>query len=425
MRLFLAFWSFLWMVSLPLIWAYLRKRARKDALYGQHLAERFGRYRQRMVGPVWVHAVSLGEMRSVVPLVRALRDRGEQVVLTCFTPTGRREAESRFAADIAQGDLAVVWVPFDLNVCFKGFYRAFQPKLGLVTEVEIWPRLVQSAKDHGVKLLMCNALYPGRAMVRDRGFPLRPAVMRRFFGAMVKSDLHAQRFASVGVQNIHVTGELRFDQPPNPALIAAANAARPILAPNRQVILLGPFPEPEEPLVLHVVQTLLSTPNPPLVIVVPRAPERFHAMAEALEQMPLSLARRSAAFDGKLSVQASEMDVILGDSMGEMAFYIALADRVMVGGGFSEKGSHNIIEPLALAKPVIVGPNIANGEYPILEALQAGVCHQVMPQDLAMALQPQGWAGPSPLQIADFLAAHSGATARSMAVIAPLLEQKS
>ena len=420
MRIFLAFWSLLWVVGMPLLLGYLRRRGRKDPLYAQHLGERFGRYSQTMSGTVWIHAVSLGEMRSVAPLVRALRARGEKIVLTCVTPTGRREAQSRFAEDIARGDLAVVWLPMELAFCFRGFFRAFRPKLGLVVEVEIWPRMVQSARDHGVKLLMCNALYPARAMVKDRGFPLRPAVMRRFFGAMVKSDIHAQRFASVGVSNIHVTGELRFDQPPSAALRADGIAA----GQGREAILFGPFPEAEEWLALDTLVQLSAQENPPLMIVVPRAPERFIPLAEAMAARGIPFALRSQVFDEQRRALAPLPAVLLGDSMGEMPFYIAMADRVVVGGGFSEKGSHNIIEPLALEKPVLVGPNIANGEYPILEAIEAGLCKQVMPQDLAEALGPKGWTGPSPAQIQDFLAAHGGATARSMAVIEPLLADK-
>lgn len=113
------------------------------------------------------------------------------------------------------------------------------------------------------------------------------------------------------------------------------------------------------------------------------------------------------------------MDVLLGDSLGEMYFYLGLADRVVVGGGFQPKGSHNIIEPLALKRPVLVGPHVQTIEYPAVEALAAGVCHQTSADRLVADVLH--WPDPSAATIAAFVAAHSGATARTLAAIAPLL----
>lgn len=421
MRVFLALWSLLWVLCLPLILLYLRVRARRDPLYARHLAERFGRYPQRMTGTVWLHAVSVGEMRSARPLVDALLARGEVMVLTCFTPTARREAEATWAGAIAAGRLAVVWLPFELAVCYRGFMRAFRPRLALVIEVEIWPRMVQAAKGAGVPIFMVNALYPARAMVRDRQWPLRPAVMRRFDGALVKSDLHAARFAATDVPNITVTGELRFDQPPPAAQIAAAAAARAALAPGRAVLTFGPIPEPEEELILSTITALLARPDPPLIVLVPRAPERFDPMAAQLAGLGLAVLRRSQGFAPDLTLRPGTLtpQILLGDSMGEMGFYQAMADRVLIGGGFNPKGAHTIIEALALGRPVVVGPNTANAEYPVPEAIAAGICRQTGTDGLLAALTTP-WPGTAP-RIAAFLQAHGGATARSLAALAPHL----
>lgn len=419
MRGGLVLWSALWTACLPLIWAYLRRRARKDPLYSRHLAERLGRYPRPLPGAVWVHAVSLGELRSAVPLIRGLLERGESVVITTFTPAGRRAATGAFAPDIAAGRVAVVWVPLELAWCYRGFFRAFRPKLGLVMEIEIWPRMVQAAADAGVRLYMMNAQYPLDSMARDQRFPLRPAVMRRFAGAFVKSQLQAGRFASIGVRNIAVTGELRFDQPVPPAQVAAAATARAVLAGGRRVIAFASMTEPEEALFLQTIAAALAGPNPPFVALVPRAPERFDAVHAALRARGLRVARRSTALDAGLAPRtAPPADILLGDSLGEMFFYLALADLVVVGGGFQPKGSHNIIEPLSLARPVIVGPHIQTIEYPAAEAIAAGVCLQTDAQGLLAALH---WPGPPQGAIAAFLAEHSGGTARSLQALAPLL----
>jgi 3-deoxy-D-manno-octulosonic-acid transferase len=426
MRLFLALWSLLWALSLPAILLYLRRRGRKDALYAAHLAERFGRYRDPRTGAVWVHAVSLGELRSAVPLIRALLDRGEHVVTTHFTPAGRREANRVFSLERSQGRLRAVWVPLEFSFAFRRFFRAFQPRLGLVMEIEIWPRMVFAARAAQVPLYMCNAQYPSKSIARDARLPLRPWVMRGFAGALVKSQLQAERFAAIGLRTIHVTGELRFDQPIPPALVAAATAVRPTLAGRRPVICFASAVEGEDALYLDAIKTRLAAADRPLMIYVPRKPERFETVAGMIADRGFRFARRSQILDENLSLcDTPDIDLLLGDSLGEMYFYLAMADRVVTGGGFTPHGAHNIIEPLALGKPVIVGPEIQTIEYPAVEAIAAGVCYHAQdPEDLARALRPDGWPGPEPQQIQAFLAAHSGATARTMAAIAPLLTRR-
>jgi 3-deoxy-D-manno-octulosonic-acid transferase len=427
MRIFLAFWSALWTLFLPLILLYLRRRARKDALYGQHLGERFGRYPAPMTGAVWVHAVSLGELRSAVPLVRGLLDMGESVVITHFTPAGRRASHAAFGPEIAQGRVAAVWVPFELNWCFAGFFAAFRPKLGLVMEIEIWPRMVQAARDAGVALYMCNAQYPADSMTRDAKLPLRPAVMRRFAGAFVKSQLQADRFASVGLRRITVTGELRFDQPIPAQQLAASAALRAGLSAG-QVVVFASVTQAEEALFVAAAQALMAANHRVLVVFVPRAPERFDAVAQLLTQGGLNVQRRSSALDENLRPRCDlSANVLLGDSLGEMYFYLGLAvssplGRVVVGGGFQPKGSHNITEALALGLPVLVGPHIQTIEYPAVEAIAAGVCKQTSSETLVQDICT--WPRPEASTIAAFQSAHTGATAKTLAAIAPLLQPR-
>ena len=421
--LFLRLWSLLWHLGLPVVLAYLWKRGRKDPLYAQHLGERFGRYPQRLPGAVWVHAVSLVEMRSAVPLVRALLDRGDRVVTTHFTPAGRREAERVFAADIAAGRMAAVWVPFETAWAYAGFFRAFRPRAGLVMEIEIWPRMIFAARRAGVPLFMCNAQYPNKSMARDAKFTLRHKLMQGYAGAFVKSDLQARRFASVGVRNIRVTGELRFDQPIPPHLLEAGQALRPLLAGDRPVITFASAVEGEDGVYLDAIDAALRHPSRPFVVYVPRKPERFDEVAGLLAARGFRFLRRSGAVDATLTPQSLRSwgggpppDILLGDSLGEMYFYIALADRVVTGGGFTPHGAHNIIEPLALKRPVIVGPEIHTIEYPAVEAIAAGVCLRVeTPEALAQALT--GWAGSGDEAIHSFFAAHSGATQRTLAAL--------
>ncbi len=444
LRLFLWLWSFVWTAGLPMILFYLWRRGKKDALYSEHLAERFGRYRAPFQGAIWVHAVSLGEMRSAVPMIRAMLARGDRVVTTHFTPAGRREAESVFAKDIAAGQMQCVWVPLETAWAFRGFFRAFRPTCGLVMEIEIWPRMVFAAKHAGVPLFMCNAQYPRKSMARDAGgLQLRHQVMRGFAGALVKSQLQADRFASVGLSNIEITGELRFEQPIPSALLKSGQAAREWLgAADRRVITIASAIEGEDPVYLHAIAALRADHATrdlpaPLFIYVPRRPERFDEVAQTIGSSNLTVLRRSELFGETLDPadwgpanwgpanwgNAQELpDVILGDSLGEMYFYLAMADQVIVGGGFNPKGAHNIIEPLALKKPILTGPHVGTIEYPFVEAEAAGVAQSVPDAEAlaeALLLPPAS----NPKRIDLFFTAHSGATKKTLAALDRLLGQ--
>jgi 3-deoxy-D-manno-octulosonic-acid transferase len=369
-------------------------------------------------------------MRSAVPLIRALLDRGDRVVTSHFTPAGRREAERVFAPEIAAGRMAAVWVPFETGWAYAGFFRAFHPKAGLVMEIEIWPRMIFAARKAGVPLFMCNAQYPTKSMDRDAKFRLRHKLMQAFAGAFVKSGLQARRFASVGVRNITVTGELRFDQPVPSHLVSAARTLRPMLAGDRPVVTFASVVEGEDDLYLDAIAQALAHPSRPFVVYVPRKPERFDAVSGMLAARGLKATRRSEVLDPTLAPErlpwghdagrghpgAEAPDILLGDSLGEMYFYIALSDRVVTGGGFTPHGAHNIIEPLALKRPVIVGPAIHTIEYPAAEAIAAGVCLRVeTPAALTKALTD--WQGPVPDAIESFFAAHSGATQKTLAAL--------
>jgi 3-deoxy-D-manno-octulosonic-acid transferase len=420
MRLALALYSLIWLLGLPLVLIYLLRRGRKDADYLRWLAERFGMYGPPMVGAIWVHAVSLGEIRSAVPLIRELLGQGERIVLTHFTPAGRREAVRVFAPEIAAGTLRSVWVPFEISLCFAGFFRCFRPKYGLVMEVEIWPRMIMASRWWGVPLFMCNAQYPSKSYDRDGQTGLRAQIMQGFAGALVKSDIQARRFASVGVQRIEITGELRFDQPIPQGLLIAGLA----LKPARPVVTIASAVQGEDDGYITTIKAMTKLPDAPLFIYVPRKPELFDDVAARLAAAGLRFARRSQVLTPDLKgVLPGDIDVLLGDSLGEMYFYLALADRVVVGGGFTCKGAHNVIEPLALKKPVLVGPEIWTIEYPFIEAEAAGVARRVPNfEALTQALtHPQD---PTAAQIDGFFAAHAGATKRTLAGIARLLTSR-
>jgi 3-deoxy-D-manno-octulosonic-acid transferase len=434
LNIFLLGYRLLWVLLTPFVLLYLWRRGRRDPLYFTALGQRFGSYQRPLPqNPVWIHAVSLGETRSAVPLIRLLLDRGDPVVITNFTPAGQREAARQFAAEITAGQLAVIWVPFDMRWTYKRFFKACQPRIGLTMEVEIWPAMIFAAKAAGVPLFMCNAQYANKSMARDgRGFRLRQRVIQGFSGAFVKSELQAQRFRAIGLQNVVVTGELRFDQPIPPTQIEAALQARRLLAPGRRVITIASAVEGEDDLYLEAIQAVLRAAKakaeiPPLFVYVPRAPERFDAIAESFEQNGLKIARRSKVFgpgnQGLMQLtlaQDGAPDILVGDSLGEMYFYLALSDLVVVGGGFTPRGAHNIIEPLAVLKPVVTGPSVWTIEYPFVEAQRAGVA-QSLPDGAALIAALTQPVQADPEKILAFLSDHSGASRKTLAAIDRIL----
>ena len=419
----------------PLNIFYLWHRGRRDPLYKQHISERLGFYKAEKLtvrNPVWIHAVSLGELRSAVPLIKALLDNNEYIVTTHFTTAGRREANKVFSAEIDAGKLSVVYMPLEIGFAFRRFYRKFKPKYGLVMEVEFWPGMILSARRGGIPLFLCNGQYPTRSFERDtKGLALRASVVQGFAGVMVKSKLQAERFRSLGVSNIAITGELRFEQPIPDSQIKLARQARTSFD-HRNSIAIASAVEGEDD---TYIQTILSIKNQcdtlgietPLFIYVPRAPERFNEIAELLSQAGLNIARRSAIFNEHLELQNSPtpLDVLLGDSMGEMYFYLEMADQVIVGGGFTPNGAHNISEALALSRPVIVGPSIWTIEYPALEAIEAGVVKKVENQQALLQTLQSTINNPelrtTAVQVDEFFNDHIGAVDKTLRAIPGLL----
>lgn len=430
LKLFFIVYRLAWAVLLPVVLVYLWLRGRRDPEYWHHLQERFGFYRRRpSKGAIWFHAVSLGETRSATGLIRALLDRGDRVLLTHFTPAGRRESARLFARDIASGQLQVVWVPFDMAWCHRRFLRAFQPRMGLTLEVEIWPSMIFTARAVGVPLYLCNGQYPDKSFQRDtRGLRLRVRIVQGLAGAWVKSELQAERFIGIGLSDVRVTGELRFDQPIPEALVQAARDQRANLDPARDVVTIASGVEGEEQLYCDLILRMRDHARvghgpSPLFIYVPRAPERFDAVADHLSRAGLNIVRRSQVFDKALRAGQSlqEADVLLGDSLGEMFFYLGLADRVVVGGGFTPRGAHNIIEPLMLGKPVLVGPHVWTIEYPFREAEQAGVVTSLTDADVLFTALTAPTAASSE-KIDRFLAEHGGGSLRTLAAIDSVLQ---
>lgn len=426
-----------WHLLAPLFFVYLWRRGKREPLYRRFWSERLGLGRRgpAEARPVWVHAASIGELKGAAPVIEALLGHGFGVVVTTWTPAGRQAAEQLFAAALGAGRLQVRYVPAEWPWAVSNFIRRWKPVCAMATESEVWPVLLRTIRSHGLPLCKANAQYPRTSHERDvRWGGLRARLYAHYELVMCKSEAHARRFAAAGCGRVVVVGETRFEQAiPSGLLHQAALLRRTASWAGRPVVCIASAVEREEPIFLAAMQALKGRLPNPLFVYVPRSPQRFEAVAALLGRAGLRVLRRSLEFDQDLeprgTLEWEATDVLLGDSLGEMFFYLELADVVVVGASFVDQGGHNVIEPLALRKPVWVGPSTWGIEYPGEEALRFGAMQQAANgEDLVTQLSgllsdPVAYAERARRAQA-FFAEHAGSASRHMAAFLPWMRER-
>ncbi|MDD2662674.1 MAG: lipid IV(A) 3-deoxy-D-manno-octulosonic acid transferase [Dechloromonas sp.] len=405
-------YSFVLYLLTPLIWLRLLWRARRQPEYLQRLGERYGFYGRRPPGPLlWVHAVSVGETRAAQPLVEALQRRwpAHRILLTGMTPTGRQAAREVYGDRVLQA-----YLPYDYPGAVDRFLRHFSPEFGVLMETEVWPNLLAAARRRGVPVMLANARLSARSA---RGYGRIGALARPAFaslaGVAAQTADDAARLAELGVAPVEVCGNLKFDVQPPADKLALGRQWRAALG-ERPVWLAASTREGEEELVL---QAWRSVAPEALLVLVPRHPQRFAEVAALLGARGIEFARRSEGLPGPAS------RVWLGDSMGEMAAYYALADLAFVGGSLLPLGGQNLIEAAACGCPVLVGPHTFNFKQATEDALAAGAALRVADADALGVAVDRLLADETALAgmreaAQSFARAHQGATGRMLALIA-------
>jgi 3-deoxy-D-manno-octulosonic-acid transferase len=408
--------------ALPLIGLRVLWKSRQLPAYRAHLKERFG-LAPASTGPlIWIHAVSVGETRAVAPLVRALLEHAPQhhILLTAMTPTGRAMAQSLFSGE---DRVRYAYLPWDFPFAVRRFLERTKPVLGIVMETEWWPNLMAEAQARGCPMALINARLSARsargyARVRALVGPL----LRSFscIGAQTEED--AKRLAALGASAVTVTGNLKFDSQPPPTLLAQG-ADWKAAAGGRPIGLLASSREGEEALFLTAwlkESKPLWPETRPLWVVVPRHPQRFESVANAIQKAGFVLGRRS------LGPPQPDMDMWLGDSMGELYAYYAMADVAVMGGSWAPLGGQNPIEACAVGTPVILGPHTFNFEQVCTVACEEGAA--VRAHEPNNALHHLQALLSDPLRLSEmkeqaraFAARHQGATRRTVDLLAPWL----
>jgi 3-deoxy-D-manno-octulosonic-acid transferase len=349
----------LFYLGLPLVAIRLWLRARKAPAYAKRIAERFS-YGMPTLQPggIWVHAVSVGESIAAAPMIRALLQRYPllPITVTCMTPTGSERIQALFANEPR---IQHCYLPYDLPCAAARFLDRVQPKLAVIMETELWPNHIHQCAKRGIPVALAN----GRLSERSaRGYgrfrKLTAPMLAEMSFFAIQTEAEAQRFRDLGARSetVEVTGSIKFDLTIDPALLQRAAELRgQWQALERPVWIAASTHEGEDEVVLDAHRRLLANHPDALLILVPRHPERFNSVFELCQREGLSTVRRStgANVDGQTSV-------LLGDTMGELLFLYALADSAFVGGSLVANGGHNLLEPAALAKPVLSGPHLFN-----------------------------------------------------------------
>jgi 3-deoxy-D-manno-octulosonic-acid transferase len=394
------------------------------------LRERFGCYAPQRLHAIngrpviWIHAVSVGETRAAIPLIKGLRQAwpGHALVLTNVTETGHEVARA-----ITELDLCLFF-PLDLSFVIRRVLVRLNPTLIVIVETEIWPNLIRAAAARHIPLALVNGRISDRSYPRYRRLQsiLAPLLQRVTLFSM-QSTTDSERIMALGAgpENVISSGNLKFDMPMN---LAEADPAllrlRYRLPDHLPIWICGSTHDGEEAALLQCYRTLLEQGEDLVLILAPRHPPRVPAVCDLLTARNFPYRRRSQLKETDPLLAKGE--VLLVDTLGELLPLYAASDLVFVGGSLVPVGGHNLLEAALVSRPVIFGPHMHNFREISQLILSAGAGSQVQSDAELPALivrylhdlqlgQEQGRAGHQ------LIAAHSGATARTVALLRTLV----
>lgn len=354
-RLFFLLYCLLTTLIAPLGLLFLLYKKRRDPPYGKRACELMGHYQLSFKHCIWFHTVSVGEAIAARPLIQAFVHRHPKltVIVTTTTTTGAREI-SKIAG------ITHVFAPLDSPIAVYGFLKSFKPSHLFIMETELWPCMLNLARGCGTKVCVFNARMPEstcqkylkhRTLVADIiASPLTQVICQ------TKDD--ADRFCRIGVpeQRVKVSGSLKYDLQPNEKLFAQARQIKKSLGDYRFLGAISTHDQEEAMLIEDYYSLKAVYPNLRLILV-PR-----HQSGVAHSEAFLNSVQGSYGLRTVLQRDLSDFtqDVLIGNTMGEIEFYLGLCDLVFMGGSFVEVGGHNPLEPAYFSLPIITGPHYFN-----------------------------------------------------------------
>lgn len=367
-------WAMLAYLLLPYAVWNLVWRGFRYPPYWDRWPERFG-FVERASGQrvIWVHAVSVGEVRSAAPLIVALDERypEHRVHVTTMTPTGSEQVRELFGDRVGHS-----YVPYDVPDAVRRFLERVRPEIAVIAETEFWPNIFAACRRRAIPLFLVNVRVSRTSL---DGYRRAPRTMRRLLASAElicpQTRVDAQRLRSLGApeERIFVTGNLKFDVELPQSLLQEAAAVRRQWGRDRAVWIAASTHAGEEAQVLDAFARLRESHPALLLAVVPRHPERFDSVARLCERRGYSIALRSLAH----SELGADVDIVVGDTMGELQRLYAASDVAFIGGSLVRHGGQNVLEACAVRVPVIFGPHMFHFEEISVLALERGAATQV------------------------------------------------
>ena len=369
-----ALWSLAAYFLLPYALFNLVRRGLRYPAYWSRWPERFG-YGASVKGgrSIWIHAVSVGEVRSAAQLVRALRRRypDHRLMVTTGTPTGSEQVRELFADRVSHS-----YVPYDLPGAVRRFMDRVKPEFAIVAETELWPNLFGECGKRGIPLFLVNVhISPDSLRRYKRVAVATNAMLANAHLLCAQSSKDAEQLEDLGVSRhlIQVTGNLKFDAPVEASVLAEGRRLRRQWGRERFVLIAASTHPGEERYVLAAFGKLKASFPDLMLVVVPRHPERFASVARLCRRTGHKVVRRTE-HTGEL---ARDVDIVVGDTMGELQKLYAASDVAFVGGSLVEVGGHNILEASAVGVPVLFGPHMFQAEEVSSMALECGAARRV------------------------------------------------
>lgn len=381
-RIALTVYSLVMYALTPLTLIHLVSRGFNQREYFQRWSERFAMYRAPAKVPcIWLHAVSVGEVNAITPLLKRLRDDypDTPLLITTTTPTGSARVKSLFGDQVQH-----VYLPYDTPGAVNYFLNYFQPKIAVIMETEIWPNLFAEIGERHIPLLIVNARLSERSM---RGYRLiawlMDIAMQSVTQIAAQSSTDLQRYQKLGITagQGQVTGNLKFDVELPTQLSEQAKHWRAAWGERPVWIAASTHPEEEAIVVLAHRKIREQYPNA-LLLWAPRHPERFESVMELVLEARWRVGNRIADKQPN-----ADSDVFIINTLGELLAFYACADVAFVGGSFQAIGGHNLLEPASLAVPSVVGPHTFNFVDITQLLLEVGAVQQLeKPEELSDAI---------------------------------------
>jgi 3-deoxy-D-manno-octulosonic-acid transferase len=365
-------------------WVYKALRERK---YLHNFRQRLGwtmPHANGILEPLWIHAVSVGEVLAAKPLLTALRSVRPDlsVIVTTVTLTGQALAQKELT-----GAAALFYFPFDWDFSVRRYLNRMKPRAVVLLETELWPNFLKNCRKRSVPIFLVNGRISERSQRRYRLIgSLTRSMMAQVTAIGAQSAEDRRRFLKLGAQDgqVRVTGNLKFDFPP-PVVDGDSEWIRNIrdvlgIAPDVPVVVVGSSMKGEEMLFVDCFRQVRKAVPGTRLILAPRHPERFSEVAQILAASGIPFIRRTRLRHGATA------DILLLDSIGELRSVYALASVAVIGGSFLPFGGHNLLEPAALGKAIVFGPEMSNFRELAALFLQEQAARQCSLQNLAQAL---------------------------------------